>query len=56
MGPSIKDNGIFSETELIYRKVASSNMSHLEPHPGIFTRGFLMLMYCDLLAKSLFLN
>ena len=29
----------------MYRKVASSNTSHLEAHAGFLQRGFLILMY-----------
>ena len=34
----------------IYRKVVSSNMSHLEAHAGFFR--FSIFMYYDLLKKS----
>ena len=44
--PSFKD--------YTYRKVANSNTSRFEAHAGLFR--FSMLMYCDLLAKTLFFN
>ena len=55
-----------------YRKVASSNTSYFEAHAGLYqivyegdfrclcaartTRILVVLLYCDLLAKTLFLN
>ena len=38
-----------------YRKVTSSNMSHLEAHAGFFRllmKGILILIYFDLLTKK----
>ena len=44
---------------LSYHNVVSSNTSHLEAHAGFFRllmKGILILMYCDLLTKTLFPN
>ena len=45
--------------KMIYRVIASANTSRLEAHPAFsdcLWRGFLMLMYCDHLRKSWFLD
>jgi hypothetical protein len=42
-----------------YRNVASSNTSHIEALAGFFIltmKGILMITYCDLLEKTLFLH
>ena len=46
-------------TNYKYRKVASTSLSCFEAHAGLYRllmKGILMLMYCNPLAKSLFLN